>query len=198
MLRLFVAIPLPDEVGDALDRLCTGIQGARWVDRDAMHLTLRFIGEVDGAIAEDVHEALLRVGAPAFDLTVSGVDCFEQAGKVRSLWAGVEKQPLLVHLRDKVESALVRAGIEPVRRKFKPHITLARFRGETIGRIGSFIQRHSRIALPSFTVDHFTLFRSHLSSERAYYEVLAEYPLRRVVPSPSLLTDDAPAAASDR
>lgn len=195
MLRLFVAIPMPEEVCDQLQSLCTGLQGARWVDRDGMHLTLRFIGEVDGAIAEDVHEALLRIAAPAFDLVLSGVDCFEQAGKVHTLWAGVEKQQLLVHLRDKIESAIVRAGVEPDHRKFKAHITLARFRNGAGGRIGGYLQRFSRFATASFTVDRFALFRSHLSSERAYYEVLAEYALRRGAASQSPLQGGAPASA---
>lgn len=197
MHRLFVAIPLPEDVCDQLDWLCSGIQGARWVGRDGMHLTLRFIGEVDGALAEDIHEALLRVAAPAFELMVSGVGCFDQAGKVHTLWAGVEKQPQLVHLHDKIASAVVRAGVEPDRRKFKPHITLARFRGGSIGRLGGYIQRHSRFALPPFTVDHFALFRSYLSSERAYYEILAEYALRRTIVVQSPLAADVPASTAN-
>jgi 2''-5'' RNA ligase len=195
MLRLFVAIPMPDEVCDQLQRLCVGLQGARWVERDAMHLTLRFIGEVDGAAAEDIHEALLRISAPAFDLVGGGVGCFEQSGKVHTLWAGVEKQPLLGHLRDKIESALVRAGVEPDHRKFKAHITLARSRSGIGARLGDYLQRHGRFVTPPFTVDHFTLFRSHLSSDRAYYEILAEYALKRGAAPQSPLRGGAPASA---
>lgn len=195
MLRLFVAIPLPEEVCDQLQPLCSGLSGARWVERDAMHLTLRFIGDVDGATAEDVHEALLRIAASTFELTVSGVDCFEQAGKVHTLWAGVEKQPLLGHLRDKIESAIVRAGVEPDHRKFKAHITLARFRTGAGGRIGTYLQRYGRFATLPFTVDHFALIRSHLSSERAYYEILAEYALKRGAAPSSPLQGGAPASA---
>lgn len=195
MFRVFVGIPLSDAVCDELRVLCTGLPGARWMERDALHLTLRFIGEVDGAAAEDIHEALLRIDAPAFDLTLGGVDCFDQAGKVHTLWTGVEKQPLLTHLRGKIESALVRAGIEPDHRKFKPHITLARFRNGASPRIGIYIHRHSRFASQPFTVDRFALFQSHLSSERAYYEILAEYMLRRGAAPDSPLRGGAPASA---
>ena len=82
-----------------------------------------------------------------------------------------------MHLRDKVELAVVRAGCPPERRKFKPHVTLARFRNGAPPRIGNFIQAYDRLSIGPFTVDAFTLFRSHLGSEKAYYEPLAEYPL---------------------
>lgn len=179
MLRLFVGIPLPEGIRGDLDALCSGLPGAKWVDAEALHLTLRFIGEVDGGAADDIHDALTRLTAPAFPLAIAGIDCFDQAGKVHTLWAGLAKQPLLAHLRDKVESALVRAGVAPERRrKFKPHITLARFRNGAPDRLGDYFQRHSRLATEPFLVDRFALFRSHLGSEGAHYEVLAEYMLR--------------------
>jgi 2'-5' RNA ligase len=177
MFRLFVGITLPQDIRLRLVGLCSGLPGARWIDPDSMHLTLRFIGEVGGAQADDIHAALQRVAAPAFDLLISGIDCFESGGKVHTLWAGVEKQPLLAHLRDKVESALVRAGCEPERRKFKAHVTLARFRNGTGIRIGPFIQANNPLAEGPFVVETFTLFRSHLGGDRAHYEALAEYPL---------------------
>lgn len=177
MFRLFVGIALPNEIRSQLAALCSGLPGAKWIDSDSLHLTLRFIGEVGGAQAEDIDAALQRVSAPAFDLVITGVDCFESGGKVHTLWAGVEKQPLLAHLRGKVESALVRAGCEPERRKFKAHVTLARFRNGVAARIGPFIQAHNPFALEPFCVETFTLFRSHLGSEKAHYEELADYPL---------------------
>jgi 2'-5' RNA ligase len=177
MFRLFVGIAFPDDVRFRLATLCSGLPGAKWIDPENMHLTVRFIGEVGGAQAEDIDSALRRISAPPFDLVISGIDCFETGGKVHTLWAGFEKQPLLLHLYGKVESALVRAGCEPERRKFKPHVTLARFRGSGGGRIGSFVQAYNRFAIGPFQVDRFTLFRSHLGSEKAHYEELAEYSL---------------------
>ena len=179
MFRLFVGIALASSVRRRLAFVCGGVPGARWVDPDHMHLTLRFIGEVGGDRAQDVHEALSDVRAPAFELTLSGIGCFETGGKVHTLWAGVDRQPLLAHLHDKVESAIVRAGCEPERRKFKPHVTLARFRDGSPARLGRFLQDHGRLSSEPFEVDEFTLFRSHLGHERAHYEALAEYPLTR-------------------
>lgn len=177
MFRLFVGIALPDWVRQELDGVCEGLPGARWVDAETMHITVRFIGEVDGGMADDVHDALCRVSAPAFSLVMTGVDCFEQAGKVHTLWVGVEKQPLLSRLRDKVEYALIRAGLDPERRKFKPHVTLARFRNGDPDRLGAYLQRNSRFATAPFLIDAFTLFRSYQSAGGPHYEALMRYPL---------------------
>jgi RNA 2',3'-cyclic 3'-phosphodiesterase len=177
MFRLFVGVSLPADVRLRLAAMCSGLPGAKWIDPENMHLTLRFIGEVGGGQAEDIDAALRRVSAPAFDLGFSGIDCFETSGKVHTLWVGIDKQPLLLRLRDKVDSALVRAGCEAERRKFKPHVTIARIRPGGQARIGSFIQAYNSIALGPSRVEHFTLFRSHLGSEKAHYEELAEYAL---------------------
>lgn len=175
MVRLFVGIPLPEPVTDELERVCSGLPGARWVDAGALHVTLRFIGEVDGAMAEDVYQALNRLRAPAFELAINGVGCFESGGKVHTLWAGVEKHDLLIRLRDKVEVAVTRAGLSAERRKFKPHVTLARFKNGVPARIGQFLERNNALQAGPMWVDHFTLFRSHLGGQGAHYERLCDY-----------------------
>lgn len=177
MFRLFVGIALPPEVRAALRELCSGLPGAKWVPADNQHLTLRFIGEVGRGEAEDIDHALARIHSAPFQLTVAGIGCFEKGRRVRTLWAGFDREPLLYHLQDKIESALVRAGLEPERRKFKAHITLARFRNGSSAHVGAFIEAHNRFRAGPFPVDHFTLYRSRLGREGAHYEVLAEYPL---------------------
>jgi len=177
MLRLFVAIAMPETIRQHLSLLRHGLPGARWVEPETMHMTLRFIGEVDGGVARDIDDSLSQVRAPAFELGISGLDCFEQGGRVHTLWAGVSPQPLLVHLRDKVESAIVRSGQPPERRKFKAHITLARFKIPADERIGRYLERHHGFGTGPFVVEGFTLFRSHLLSGGAHYEALADYPL---------------------
>lgn len=195
MYRLFVGIALPDEVRGVLAGLGEGLAGAKWVAAETIHLTLRFIGEVDGGTAEDIHVALTQIQAPAFALTLAGIDCFAQGGKVHTLWAGIEKEPLLAHLRDKVESALVRAGLEPERRKFKPHVTLARFKGGGEPRLGAYLERHAQFRCGPFAVDGFTLFRSRLSAAGAHYEALAEYRLEKGRRSHPPAIGGAPASA---
>jgi 2'-5' RNA ligase len=177
MLRLFVAVPLPETTRSDLAGLCSGVPGARWVPSENMHLTLRFIGEVGRGDADDIHQALGRISLPAFDLTVAGVGCFESGNKIHTLWANVEKQELLARLREKVEAAVVRVGLEPERRKFKAHVTLARFRRGSASRVGTFIEHQDRFRSGPFRVECFTLFRSHLGGEGPHYEPLADYPL---------------------
>lgn len=177
MIRLFVGIPLPEAVADDLVRVNSGLPGARWVDAASLHVTLRFIGEVDGAMAEDVYQALGRLRAPAFEMAIAGVGCFESGGKVHTLWAGVEKHDLLARLRDKVEVAVTRAGLPAERRKFKPHVTLARFKNGVAARIGHFLEMNNDLQAGPIWVDHFTLFRSHLGGQGAHYERLCDYYL---------------------
>ena len=176
-MRLFVGVPLPAEVRKSLANLCSGVPGARWVDTGTIHITLRFIGEVDAIQAEDIDAALSDVRQPAFELALGGVGCFASGRKVRAVWAGVVKSDGLAHLRDKVESAIVRAGFEPERRKFRPHVTLARFRNTTSARVAPYLETHNAFAAGPFPVDRFDLLRSHLSHAGARYQTIADYPL---------------------
>ncbi len=173
MLRLFVGIALPPELKLRLSLLCSGVPGARWVDPGNYHLTLRFIGEVDEAQAGDIDEALAKIQAPRFAVALAGVGHFGD----RMLWVGVDKSPPLVHLRDKVESALVRLGLEPETRRYAPHVTLARLRSVGEVKLRSFIAEHALFRAAPFAVEQFSLVASYLTKSGAIYEDQADYPL---------------------
>ena len=126
MIRLFVALALPAAIKAQLALLSGGIPGARWVPPENYHLTLRFIGEVESWRAEEVDEALANIRARPFMLSLRGLGLFEKAGRISSLWVGVEKTDQLGLLQAKVETALQRIGLEPERKRFAPHVTLAR------------------------------------------------------------------------
>ncbi|CCQ75549.1 RNA 2',3'-cyclic phosphodiesterase [Magnetospira sp. QH-2] len=177
MFRLFVGIPFPVSVQASLEGLCHGVPGVRWVQPHSFHMTLRFIGEVDEDVAEDLDAALAGIHAPRFMMALSGVGCFDKRNKVKALWAGADKSSPLMHLFGKVESAVVRAGMPPEPRKFKPHVTLARSRNLSLEQAAPFLESRSQYLSEAFEVSRFTLFRSHLSREGAFYEPLAEYPL---------------------
>jgi 2'-5' RNA ligase len=176
-MRLFVGLPLPDDVRDRLAVLSAGVPGARWVQPEMMHLTLRFIGEVDRGWLDDIDSALQSVTTPAFELSLASVGHWERKGKATQLWAGVEKNPALLRLRDKIESALVRLGLEPEGRKFSPHVTLARLSEANPGRVAHFLGEHGLFRSPAMAVESFTLFSSFLSHTGAIYTAEAEYPL---------------------
>src|ERR1700738_4902718 len=139
MLRLFVGLALPPETKLRLSLISTGVPGARWVDPGNYHVTLRFIGEVDEGVAGAIDAGPGPTHAKPFALVLSGVGQFGD----RMLWAGVEKNPALPHLREKVESALVRVGLEPEPRRYAPHVTLARLRGAPETRLQAYIQEHA-------------------------------------------------------
>lgn len=184
MVRLFVAIPLPPEMRERLAMMSGGIPGARWTAADNFHLTVRFIGEVDGHAYDDVVDALALVRAPGFDLVLSRVDHFGKGDKARVLWIGVEKNPALIHLHGRVESALVRAGLEPEGRKYSPHVTLARLERAPSGRLAAFVQTNHLVRVGPLAVDRFVLFSSWSRGEGPIYEIEAEYPLDPPVSSP--------------
>lgn len=175
-MRLFVGIPLPDDVRADLSALSGGLPGARWVPAENIHLSLRFIGEVQGADAADIDDALQAVQSPAFELRIAGLGCFDRRGRVHAVWAGVERSEPLARLQAKVESALVRCGLEPEHRKFKPHVTLARLKNGAAEPVSRYLEAHNGFAAGPFTVDRFTLFRSHLGGDGARYEALCDYP----------------------
>jgi RNA 2',3'-cyclic 3'-phosphodiesterase len=178
-MRLFVALALPETVRWQLRLLCGGLPGARWVPPENFHLTLRFIGEVDGAAFHDIDAALAGLRAPRFSVSLAGVGHFGSGTKLRSIWAGVDKQPALNHLRDKIESAVVRAGADPEGKKFHPHVTLARSKGETVPKLGDFLVQHSLFRSQPFDVTHFTLFSSFLNHTAAIYTPERSYELSR-------------------
>jgi RNA 2',3'-cyclic 3'-phosphodiesterase len=177
MIRIFVGVPLPETVREQLAGLCHGLPGARWVAPENLHVTLRFIGEVDEAEAEDIDAVLATIRHPAFPLALHGADCFGSGKKVRVVWAGVEQSEPLMHLYGKVESALVRLGLDPEGRKYKPHVTLARLRDTPRRHLGAFLAAAGSFRTEPFTVTGFTLYRSFLGRQGAHYEALAEYPL---------------------
>jgi RNA 2',3'-cyclic 3'-phosphodiesterase len=173
MLRLFVGIDLPPELKLDLATLCGGLPGARWADAGNYHLTLRFIGEVDEGQASDIDIALARITAPRFAVALAGIGSFGG----RQLFVGVERNDALFHLRDKVESALVRAGLAPETRRFAPHVTLARLKGGN-DKLEPYLRAHALYRPAPFAVERFSLIASYLTKSGSIYEDRADYRLR--------------------
>ncbi len=176
MHRLFVAIRPPPAIRALLLELMGGVAGARWRTDEQLHLTLRFIGEVDRHMARDVDAALAAVHHPGFTLSLSGVGGFDRRGEPATLWAGVAPHEPLRALHRKIDQALVRAGLEPERRAYHPHITLAGLpRGA--GPINALIEQSGGLAGPAFEVRDFRLYESRLSPEGPVYTPAALYSL---------------------
>lgn len=177
MARIFVGLSLPEMIRDHLMLLQGGVPGARWEDRDKLHLTLRFVGDVEGERLHAVAEALERVSAPPLALELAGVGFFPPRGQPRSLWAGVADGTALVELHRKIERALAKTGIEPDTRKFAAHVTLARLHDAPEERVAAFIAHHSLFRSLPFELDHFAMFSSIRSPSGSKYRIERSYPL---------------------
>lgn len=176
MHRLFAAIRPPPAIRDLLSGLMGGISGARWQDDDQLHLTLRFIGEVDRHVARDVHAALGSIHHQPFEIAVNGVGAFDKSGRIDALWAGLSPQEPLKILHNKIDQAMARVGLPPEQRVFHPHITLARL-NRSAGPVHDFMTANAGAASPLFLVDRFGLFESRLTPDGAAYREIETYRL---------------------
>jgi len=179
-LRLFIAIPVPEEVAERLLMLEADVPGASWRLPEHFHLTLRFIGDIDGAVARDVDHELGRIVAAPFEIALAGAGSF--GGKEPSaLWAGVDAPPDLARLTQACERAIQRAGLPPEPRKYKPHVTLAYCNGTLDHEVANFLQDASEFRTDRFWVDHFCMYSSRSTKAGSRYVEEAVYPLVGVV-----------------
>lgn len=174
MLRLFVALTLPADVRERLRGLMGGLPGARWVPVENLHLTLRFIGEVDEGAAADLDAELARAPFTPFTLTLEGVGVFGASRRPRSLWVGVAPSAALDILQGRVEAAAQRAGRPAETRKFMPHVTLARLTGGG-DRLGRFLASNGLFRAGPFDVGGFSLMRSRLGGGDPVYDEVYRY-----------------------
>jgi 2'-5' RNA ligase len=176
MSRLFTGIALPDSIKTNLLEICFGIPGARWETEDKLHLSLRFIGDVEGQTFKDIQTQLGEIKFAPFSLQIKGTGIFPPRGDPRILWAGIEENEKLRILQRKVENVLVRqVGLKPEGRKYFPHITLARLKKVRHQDIAGFIMEHSLLKSETFDVHEFHLFSSILSPKGSKYFIECSY-----------------------
>jgi len=174
--RLFVALRPPRPVRATLIAAMHGLAAARWQSDEQLHLTLRFIGEVDRHRAEDIAAALGALHAPVVEARIAGVSVFERQGRPHMVWAGVEPLAPLAALHRKVDQRLARVGVAPETRAFLPHITLARL-NRAAGPVAPFLALHGDLASAPFVFDHVILYESELAHGGSRYHPVARYPL---------------------
>ena len=176
--RLFVALDLPEAAKEELTALQGGLPEARWTPPEQLHLTLCFIGETDGTLFLDIRDALAEIAAPALELRLTGLGFFPPRQTPRVLWAGVAENPGLTRLQKQVATLLRHTGAELERRRFSPHITLARLGEGAQPRLQRYLGAHALFSGSPFAVEHFTLYSSILGRNGATHIPEAEYPLR--------------------
>ena len=179
MPRLFSGLPLPAETTRQLERVQTGLKSTRWIDAADMHLTLRFLGDVEQPVADTFLDELAAIEAPPFTLQIDGLDAFGH-NRPHSLFARIATTPQLDHLQQAHEAAARRAGLPPETRKFTPHVTIARCRGEKPAAIATWLQANALLLTKPFAVDSFIVWSAKESTGGGPYVLEAEYDLLQV------------------
>ena len=179
MARLFTGLEVPADVAKRMQALQSGLPGARWVEPENFHLTLRFIGDVDGRVADEISSALEQVHAFPFSVAINGVDTFGRS-KPHSLHAAIEPNESLTRLQAEQERIMQLIGLKPDGRKFTPHVTLARFRQPNVNAIAKWLCEHGALSFKPFEVSRFNLYSARESTGGGPYVVERAYPLNTV------------------
>ena len=177
MIRLFVAVEIPESVKYKIMDICRGIPGIRWTPHENLHLTLQFIGEVNPEVFTDIREKLREIEAQAFALRFRGVGIFSKGSSPRVLWLGVAENPALTILQKQVEKILQSVGVRGEKRAYQPHLTLSRLKGATRANLETYLTQYAEFQSEDFFVEHITLFSSNLKSNGAIHHVEEIYPL---------------------
>jgi len=176
MPRLFTALEIPSPLAFSLSLLRGGLPGARWVDPENYHITLRFIGDIDQRTADEVGGALMRVDKPGFDLMLAGLDALG-GNRPHSIVAAVRPSQVLRDLQSEHERIIQRIGLEPERRKFRPHVTLARIKSVSEASAAAYLALRGDFRTPPFPVGRFVLLSSRDSRGGGPYVMEEAYPL---------------------
>ncbi len=177
MLRLFTGLELPSDVRDELTGLNQPLPGARWVDDDNLHITLRFAGDIDNRVAADFADALAHIQDDVFELRFKGLGAFG-GHDPKILWAGVEPSVKLDALARAHERAARSAGLPPEKRTFKAHVTLARLNYTGPEAVARWLQQNGAFRSRPFVVERFVLLSSRPRVGGGPYAVEEAYPLR--------------------
>jgi 2'-5' RNA ligase len=177
MPRLFSGIELPDDIKSDLSALEMPLPGASWIEEDDLHITLRFAGDIDNRLSHEFAEELARIEMDVFELQLEGVHIIG-GNDPKILYAGLRISPPLEALARAHERAARSAGLQPEKRPFKPHVTLARLRGADIASLTKILQTHALFRSRPFVVEHFVLFSSKPKTGGGPYAVEESFPLR--------------------
>jgi RNA 2',3'-cyclic 3'-phosphodiesterase len=180
MPRLFTAIEIPPLVRQHLALMRAPLAGAKWIEAEDMHITLRFVGDIDGRTAEEFADLLAGIQARPFTITIKTLGAFGGRDP-RVLWAGVEAGEELDALYRANERAARAAGIEPAGRDFKPHVTLARMRGARQHAVARFLEENGAFRSEPFVATRFVLLSARPGSGGPPYGVVEAFPFEGAV-----------------
>ena len=176
MPRIFIGLEVPTDIGASLSMLPGGLPGARWIEPENYHITLRFIGDVDDALAREIAYLLGQVRRRSFELRLDGLSSFG-GRKPRAVVANVAPSQALMDLQAEHERLMQRVGLDPEGRKYTPHVTLARLRDSSSRQVADYLSERGSFRSAPFRVERFVLYSSRDSVGGGPYVVEADYPL---------------------
>jgi 2'-5' RNA ligase len=178
MYRLFIAIDLPKPVKGRLEVLQKHLDGVKWIEQQQMHLTIRFLGNVDEYLYQKLLSNLKIIHSPSFVYSIKGVGVFPNVHRPKVLWAGVEADDRLSTLYQKIEKVVVSSGFDPEERDYKPHITLGRVKQRLHSEeCQSFLEKYENLEITDIKVDNFILYQSRLTRHGALHQQVQQYSL---------------------
>ncbi len=177
MIRLFAAVPVPEGIGEALLARADGVPGARWRPLEALHVTLRFYGEVSNPAAAELDEALAAIRCAPFELALQGAGVFGDADHMRAVWAGVAESPALRQLAARCETVARRTGLAAEKRTYRPHVTLAYLKRAEPAKVATWVQGNNLLKSPPWRVGGFGLYSSWSGPDGSRYDLERWYPL---------------------
>ncbi len=189
LIRAFIAIPLPREVTDYArslqERLLVKGLGMRWVRPGAIHLTLKFLGDIDRSRVPEIGKAMEAAAGTTGPLALAakGIGVFPDVKKARVLWMGIAGEiPRLRDTRQRLEEQLAPLGHKPERGRFSAHLTLARAGGRLDPRLlVSCIETVGGFEAVSFTARQIVLYQSELKPDGAVYTALASMDFAKLI-----------------
>jgi RNA 2',3'-cyclic 3'-phosphodiesterase len=176
MPRLFTGLEIPAEIGQTLSGLRGGLPGARWIDPENYHVTLRFIGDIDGVSANEIASMLPRINRKPFEVKLQGLSSFG-GRKPRAVVASVEPSRPLIDLQAELERLMQRIGLDPEGRKFTPHVTLARLHDASSQDVADYLSVRGYFPSRTFLASRFVLFSSRASTGGGPYVIEDSYTL---------------------
>lgn len=177
MIRLFAALAVPPDIGESLLSRQQGVAGARWRPLEALHITLRFFGDVREDAADDLDGELSTIAGEPLDLSLEGVGAFGEGPDIHAVWAGVAENLALRRLAARCESAARRAGLKGEARAYRPHVTLAYLQRPDPAQVAAWIQENNLLKSPDFDATAFGLYSSRLGPKGSVYRLERAYPL---------------------
>jgi 2'-5' RNA ligase len=174
-MRLFLAATPPEPIRDLLVKTYSEIERARWVKKSHLHVTLRFLGELDEDHAALVRRELQQISAPRLSLRIRGVGTFGRPARV--LWCGLHPAEEITALASEIDRRVVAAGLPEDDKPFAAHLTIARFKNSPPAMIRRYLERNAKLETPEFSIDELTLYQSKLNQDGPEYSVVETYPL---------------------